>query len=90
MTQPTHLDGNAAAGAFGEVLGIDVTTARLACAGCGRIAAFAECHVFAHAPGIVVRCPGCSHVLARLVQTPVDAWLDLRGALSWRIPHAPR
>jgi hypothetical protein len=33
----------------------------------------------------VVRCPGCDHVLVRLVQTPTDVWLDLRGAQSWRI-----
>jgi hypothetical protein len=33
----------------------------------------------------VVRCPGCGHLLARLVRTPTDVWLDLRGAQSWRI-----
>jgi hypothetical protein len=87
-TEPTHVDGNAAAGAFAEVLGFDVTTAMLACAGCGRIAAFAESHVYSQAPGIVVRCPACEHVLVRLVQTPTDVWLDLRGAQSWRIPFA--
>jgi hypothetical protein len=27
-------------------------------------------------------------VLARLVRTPTDAWLDLRGARSVRIPLA--
>ena len=31
MTEPTHVDGNAAAGAFAEVLGFDVTTATLTC-----------------------------------------------------------
>ena len=86
MTEPTHVDGNAAAGAFADVLGFDVTTATLTCAGCGRAVAFAESHVYDRAPGIVVRCPGCEHVLARLVQTPTDVRLDLRGAQSWRIP----
>jgi Family of unknown function (DUF6510) len=90
MTEPTHVDGNATAGAFEEVLGIDVTTATLTCAGCGCVAAFAECHVYHRAPGIVVRCVGCDHVLARLVQTSTDAWLDLRGAQSWRIPLPAR
>jgi hypothetical protein len=37
-----------------------------------------------------VRCRGCDHVLARLVQTPTDVRLDLRGALSWRIPFPAR
>ncbi len=90
MTEPTYVDGNAAAGAFAEVLGFDVTTARLTCAGCGCVAAFAESHVYHRAPGIVVRCPGCDHVLARLVQTPTDVQLDLRGAQSWRIPSQAR
>jgi uncharacterized Zn finger protein len=85
MTEPTHVDGNAAAGAFAEVLGFDVTTATLTCAECGLVGAFAETHVYHRAPGIVVRCPGCDHVLARLVQTPTDVRLDLRGAQSWRI-----
>jgi uncharacterized Zn finger protein len=90
MTEPTHVDGNAAAGAFAEVLGFDVTTAMLTCGGCGRVGVFAETHVYHRAPGIVVRCPNCDHVLARLVQTPTDVRLDLRGALSWRIPIPDR
>jgi ribosomal protein S27E len=90
MPEPTHVDGNAAAGAFSEVLGFDVTTATLTCARCGRIGGFAETHVYHRAPGIVVRCPSCDHVLARLVQTPTHAWLDLRGAQSWRIPVPAR
>jgi hypothetical protein len=90
MTEPTHVDGNAAAGDFADVLGFDVTTARLTCAECGRIAAFAETHVYRRAPGIVVRCPKCEHVLARLTQSPTDVWLELQGAQSWRIPHPSR
>ena len=86
MTEPTHVDGNAAAGAFAEVLGFDVTTAALTCAGCGQTRAFAESHVYHRAPGIVVRCPGCDQVLARLVRTPTDVRLDLRGAQFWRVP----
>ena len=90
MTEPTHVDGNAAAGAFSDVLGFDVTNAMLTCAGCGRVRAFAESHVYHRAPGIVVRCPGCDHVLARLVPTPTDVWLDLRGTQSWRVPFPVR
>jgi phage FluMu protein Com len=85
MTEPTHVDGNAAAGAFAGVVGFDVTTATVKCAGCGQVAPFAESHVYLRAPGIVVRCARCDHVLARLVQTEADVWLDLGGAQSWRI-----
>lgn len=86
MAEPTHVDGNAAAGAFAAVLGFDVTTATLTCGGCGCASAFAESHVYHRGPGIVVRCPGCENVLARLVQTPTDVWLDFSGAQSWRVP----
>ncbi|MGD1252973.1 DUF6510 family protein [Mycobacterium seoulense] len=86
MTEPTHVDGNAAGGAFADVLGFDVTTAMLTCAGCGHVEAFAESHVYLRGPGIVVRCPNCGDILVQLVQTPTDVWLDLRGAQSWRIP----
>jgi hypothetical protein len=56
------------------------------CAGCGTDARFAESHVYDQAPGIVARCASCESVIARIVRTPTDAWLDLRGARSVRIP----
>jgi hypothetical protein len=90
MTQPTHVDGNAAAGAFAAALGVDVTTAVLTCAKCGGTATFAESHVYLRAPGIVVRCPECEAVLAGLVQTPTDVWLNLGGSQSWRFPVPDR
>ena len=90
MTEPTHVDGNAVAGAFAEVLGFDVTTATLTCGKCCHARAFAESHVYHRGPGIVVRCQGCGDVLARLVQTPTDVWLDLSGAQSWRVPIPDR
>ena len=82
-----HTDGNGAGGPFGEALGIDATTAVLTCARCARRSRFAETRVYDGA-GLVSRCPGCESVLARLVRTPTDAWLDLRGARSVRVPLA--
>jgi len=80
-----HVDGNAAGGAFGEALGIDATTAVLTCAKCARASRFAETRVY-NGAGLVCRCPGCTSILARLVRTPTEAWLDLRGAQSVRVP----
>jgi hypothetical protein len=85
MTEPMHVDGNAAAGTFAKVLGFDVTTATLTCGKCCCARAFAETSVYHRGPGIVVRCPCCGDVLARLVQTPTDLWLDFSGAQSWRV-----
>ncbi|HEX6357004.1 DUF6510 family protein [Actinophytocola sp.] len=80
------VDGNSAAGMFAEALGLDITTAVVTCAGCGRGGPFAETHVYDQGPGVVARCTTCEAVVARLVRTPTDAWLDLRGARSVRIP----
>jgi len=80
------LDGNAAAGPFAEVFAVDVTTATVTCAGCDASAAFAEQRAFLGGPGTVLRCPGCDHVLARLVQTDRELWLEMTGSTSWRFP----
>ncbi|CDO87581.1 hypothetical protein AWC29_28065 [Mycobacterium triplex] len=90
MTGPTHLDGNAAAGAFAEVLGLDVTTATPSRGTSCRAMAFAESHVYHRRRGIVARCPVGEDVLAQLVQTSTDVWLDSRGAQSWRVPIPAR
>ena len=75
-------DGTALAGPFHDVLCVEVTTATGRCTNCGREVPIAEMRVFDHAPGVVARCPACDQVLARLVQGPGRAWLDLRG-LTW-------
>ena len=79
MTEPTFLDGNAAAGVLGEVFAVDVTAAVGRCAGCGAVAVLAQARVYVDAPGTVVRCAGCDAVLLRVVTAPGRAWLDLRG-----------
>ena len=83
----TSLDGSAAAGPFVDVFGVDVSTVVVTCAGCRASAAFAEQRAFLNGPGTVLRCPGCDHVLARVVQTPTELWLDLSGSSSWRFPR---
>ena len=82
----TFVDGNAMAGMVAEALGFDVTTATVTCAGCGVSWRFADSRVYDAGPGAVARCPGCDGVVARLVRTPTDVWLDLRGARSVRVP----
>jgi hypothetical protein len=76
---PSFLDGNAAAGALGELFAVDITTAVGQCAGCGRAAAFAEARLYMRAPGLVARCAGCEGVLLRMVSSPGRTWLDMRG-----------
>jgi Family of unknown function (DUF6510) len=75
-------DGTALAGPFHDLFGVEVSAAIGRCTNCGRAGPLAELRVFDHAPGVVARCPACDQVLARLVQGPGRAWLDLRG-LTW-------
>ena len=85
---PTYLDGNAAAGVLREVFAVDLTAAIGKCTGCGHTAVFAEAHVYMDAPGMVARCPGCDNVLLRVVTTPNDTYLDLRGLAYLRIANS--
>ena len=79
-------DGNALAGALGEIFAVDLTTANGRCAGCGFTGPVAELHVYSSAPGLVARCPACEEVVMRLVRGPEQAWLDLHGTAVLRIP----
>jgi len=82
MTIPVDgraLDGNAMAGRILDVLTADFTTASGRCVGCGTTVTLARARVYADAPGTVMRCPSCEHVLVRLVRSPDRAWLDLAG-----------
>jgi hypothetical protein len=76
------LDGNAVAGLLGEVFVEDVTVARSTCASCGAVREVGALHVYANAPGAVVRCPGCEAVLLRIARAEGRIWLDLRGVRS--------
>ncbi|WBQ02178.1 DUF6510 family protein [Kribbella sp. CA-293567] len=84
---PTYLDGNAAAGVLREIFAVDITAAIGRCAGCGQTGVFAETRVYLDAPGLVARCQGCDEVLLRVVTTPADTYLDLRGLTYLRVPN---
>jgi hypothetical protein len=80
------LDGNAAAGAFAEAFGADMTATMMVCDHCGLRTALAEQQAYLLGPGVTLRCAGCGDVVARIVRTPAAIWLDLRGSTSWCIP----
>jgi hypothetical protein len=79
-------DGNALAGPLDEVFAVEASSAVTRCAGCGRTGRVAELRVYGRGPGLVARCPGCQEVVLRLVRTPREVWLDLRGTVSLRLP----
>ena len=88
MSETNYLDGNAAAGALSELFAVDLTAAIAQCNGCGQTAVFAESRVYVDAPGMVARCSSCESVLLRVVTTPNDTFLDLRGLTYLRVPKS--
>jgi hypothetical protein len=85
MTQ-TYRDGNALAGPLAEVFTADVTAAVIVCSGCGRTDRVATLRVYGSELGLVARCSGCDGVVLRYARLPEGGWLDLRGAMSLRLP----
>ena len=76
------LDGNAAAGTLQEVFALEVTAASGTCNACGAVGAVGELMLYAHAPGLVFRCPYCDAVVLRIVTDGKRFWLDARGLRS--------
>lgn len=72
------LDGNAVAGLLQEIFGAEMTTAVGTCAACGDELPVGAVHVFLCA-GIVLRCPRCDNVLAKVVKRRGQVCVDLSG-----------
>lgn len=63
MDAELMVDGNALAGVLREVFAHDMTSARIACDGCGEAEPIGAEHAYVQAPGIVLRCRHCEGVL---------------------------
>jgi ribosomal protein S27E len=74
-----RLDGNAAAGLLDEVFAVEMTTALVRCDSCGHEDPLGAAMVYAQAPGVVLRCRGCSGVLMRFAEIRGRVVADLRG-----------
>jgi hypothetical protein len=71
------LDGNAIAGLLQEVFAVETTTAIGTCGGCGAAGPVGGVHVYRGA-GIVLRCPHCNNVLAKIVKNDSQVWIDFQ------------
>jgi hypothetical protein len=89
LIEEMRLDGNAAGGALRELFARDVTEGIATCAGCGDARAVGALLDYGTPLGVVLRCPGCDHVMLRLTQ--VGGWLrvDLSGIAMLALPDAP-
>jgi hypothetical protein len=77
-----RVDGNAMAGLLGEVFVQEMTAARIACEGCGKVEPVGAEHAYVQAPGIVMRCCHCDSALLVVVQTGETYRLGL-GRAKW-------
>ena len=81
-----RLDGNAAAGALGEVFSFEVTSAEYACEGCGRSGKLGGAMAYeVRDLGLVIRCPDCDNPLIRLTENRGRYMVDLRGMRHLRV-----
>jgi hypothetical protein len=78
------LDGNAIAGLLEAAFGREVTDEEERCAHCGTVSVVATMRVYRQGPGVVVRCPACTDVILRIVETPRGLRIDASGATHLR------
>jgi ssDNA-binding replication factor A large subunit len=78
-TADMRLDGNGVAGLLQEVFAMEATAALVSCAHCGSVGAVGSAEVYAHAPGVVLRCPECTEVVMRFARVRGRLVADLRG-----------
>jgi Zn finger protein HypA/HybF involved in hydrogenase expression len=78
------LDGNAVAGTLSEVFAVEMTTATMTCGNCGMAGAIGAMHVFRGA-GIVMRCPHCDNVMAKIVEDGTRMWMNFGGMQALEI-----
>ena len=85
------LDGNAAGGLLGEVFAAEMTTARIACSGCGATGEIGAQMAYLSEVGTVLRCASCDNALIRVALADDGRrryWLDLRGVEYLQIEDA--
>jgi len=84
-TDDRTLDANAVAGMLEALFGADMTAADSRCAACGREGQVGTLLAYTTAPGIVLRCPACSAVMLRMVETPRGTLVEAKGLAYLRI-----
>ncbi|HEV8656332.1 MAG TPA: DUF6510 family protein [Candidatus Limnocylindria bacterium] len=82
------LDANAVAGMLEDLFGADMTDADSKCAGCGREGEVGTLLAYTNAPGVVLRCPACSTVMIRMVETPRGTLVETKGLAYVRVNRA--
>ncbi|TME76652.1 MAG: hypothetical protein E6I48_04165 [Chloroflexi bacterium] len=67
------------------LFGADLTAADSRCAACGREGEVGTLLAYTLGPGVVLRCPACSAVMLRMVETPRGTLVEAKGLAYLRI-----
>lgn len=78
------VDANAVAGLMSVAFGREVTAMDEQCAHCGTVSVMGTMRVYMRGPGVVIRCPACTDVVIRIVETPTGLRIDASGATHLR------
>jgi hypothetical protein len=84
------VDGNALGGVLSELFVHEMTSAPVACGGCGKVEPLGAEHAFTQAPGIVLRCRHCQGVLLVITKRGSEYLLALQGSMWIQITPDPR
>ncbi len=85
ISRDLMMDANAVAGLLSDIFGTEMTAEPTECAHCGSQFEIGSLLAFLQGPGVVLRCPGCSQIVLRIVQTPDSIYLDSRGAVYLKL-----
>jgi hypothetical protein len=85
MTEDRTLDGNAAAGALRQLFAIDLVSALSTCRHCGNTTPLGTHLLYADAPALVLRCPGCAGVVLRCGEAAGQLLIDFGGTTLLKI-----
>jgi Family of unknown function (DUF6510) len=72
-------DGSSIGGLLMRASGHDATTDDETCAHCGTVSVLATTRVYSRGPGVIIRCPACTEVMMRIVETPTGLRIDVSG-----------
>lgn len=78
------VDGSGVGGVLAAAFGNDVTAMAEQCAHCGTVSMIATMRAYVRGPGIVIRCPACTDIVVRIVETPTGLRIDVSGATRLR------
>jgi hypothetical protein len=89
MDADLRVDGNAAAGFLDQLFRFEVTAAVVMCDGCALETPIGALDGYDLAMGVVLRCPGCDHLMIAATRLRGVWRLDVRGVRQLRLAAPP-